>query len=292
MSEEENIPLPGEPAAANAPQPSETAKTNPPRQNNGPLDPDQPLSTDNMEVHHHPQLSHKHKPWKEYLLEGLMIFIAVMLGFISENIREEINNKRHVRELTSQLVQDLKADTLQLNGIYQEELKIFNANDSLIHLLQQPPDKENTERIQRLIVYSHNIWLFHPSAGAIGAIKNELHLKQFSGSKIISYISEYEKHIELLHTVQDITLRYQRTFIDPFLLRHFTVANLDAAFHQLPLLNPEMRNLSPDDLTQLAADMVLVKINTKELVDDNGEVKNDAARLLQYVKAQYNPDKE
>ncbi|MFB9842968.1 hypothetical protein [Mucilaginibacter ginsenosidivorans] len=23
-----------------------------------------------MEVHHHPQLEHKPKPWKEYLLEG------------------------------------------------------------------------------------------------------------------------------------------------------------------------------------------------------------------------------
>ena len=47
-----------------------------------------PLITEQMEVHHHPQLDHKHKPWKEYLLEGLMIFIAVMMGFIAENIRE------------------------------------------------------------------------------------------------------------------------------------------------------------------------------------------------------------
>ena len=38
--------------------------------------------TDNMEVHHHPNLHHKRKPWKEYLLEGLMIFIAVTLGFL------------------------------------------------------------------------------------------------------------------------------------------------------------------------------------------------------------------
>jgi excinuclease UvrABC helicase subunit UvrB len=30
------------------------------------------------------------KNLKEYLLEGLMIFLAVMLGFIAENIREDL----------------------------------------------------------------------------------------------------------------------------------------------------------------------------------------------------------
>ena len=38
-----------------------------------------------MEVHHHPQPGKK--SFKEYLLEGLMIFVAVTLGFISENYK-------------------------------------------------------------------------------------------------------------------------------------------------------------------------------------------------------------
>ncbi len=54
-----------------------------------------------MEVQHHPQLEHKHKAWKEYLLEGFMIFIAVMMGFIAENIREDITNREHVKQLTT-----------------------------------------------------------------------------------------------------------------------------------------------------------------------------------------------
>ncbi len=45
-----------------------------------------------MEVHHHPQLEHKSKPWKEYLLEGFMIFIAVTMGFFAESLREHIGD--------------------------------------------------------------------------------------------------------------------------------------------------------------------------------------------------------
>lgn len=40
-----------------------------------------------MEVHHHSHIPHQSKPWKQYLTEGLMIFIAVMLGYAAENIR-------------------------------------------------------------------------------------------------------------------------------------------------------------------------------------------------------------
>src|ERR1700722_12240020 len=98
-----------------------------------------------MEVHHHPQLDHKPKPWKEYLLEGLMIFIAVMLGFFAENIREDITNNEHVRQLTSQLVQDLKTDTTKLNTIILNESKILRSNDTLFDLLQESLEKLDTK---------------------------------------------------------------------------------------------------------------------------------------------------
>ncbi|TWI94840.1 hypothetical protein JN11_04622 [Mucilaginibacter frigoritolerans] len=245
-----------------------------------------------MEVHHHPQLDHKPKPWKEYLLEGLMIFIAVMMGFIAENVREAITNHQHVKELTSQLVQDLKTDTAQLNEIYQFETNILKTDDSLVSVLQLPLKDEDIGHIQKLVANSHSISLFHPSAGAIFAIKNELHLKQFSSSKIISYIAAYERHTELLHTAQDIALQYQRSFVDPFLLKHFTAANLSAAFGGHKLEKPEMRNLSQEDITQLGVDMVLIRIVTDELLRDNRKIKYDVITLLQYVKERYQPDEE
>jgi len=243
-----------------------------------------------MEVHHHPQLEHKPKPWKEYLLEGFMIFIAVMMGFIAENVREDITNNEHVRQLTAQLVRDLRADTLQLSKMLDFETQIAKRNDTLFTLLQQPFQKADIKKIEQLVANSHGLWPFHSSMGAIGAIKNELHLKQFSNSMIIGYIASYERHVDLMHTVQDITLIYQRTYLDPFLTQHFTPANLEAAFNKPSALNDQARNLTQADLTQLAADMVLIRINTNELIKDNEQVKVDAVSLLKYVETQYHPE--
>jgi len=250
------------------------------------------IQSADMETHHHPHLHHKPKPWKEYLLEGLMIFVAVTLGFIAENVRENINNREHVRELTAQLLQDLKSDTLLLNKIYQEESEIFHANDTLIALSQEPSNQINIKHLMQLVVISHSMWPFHPSSGAITAIKNELHLKQFSSSKIIGYISDYESHIELLHTEQGITLQYQRSFIDPFLLSHVSAANLKAAFDHLPFPHPEQLSLSQADVSRLGTDMVLVRINTKGLLEHNLRAKADAEKLLQYIKRQYHLEEE
>src|SRR6185437_12384486 len=94
-----------------------------------------------MEVHHHPQLKHSPKPWKEYLLEGLMIFLAVMMGFIAENIRETITNSEHVKQLASQLVRDLKNDTASLQANIVYETKLGKRIDSLVVILQQPVAK-------------------------------------------------------------------------------------------------------------------------------------------------------
>jgi len=249
------------------------------------------LQTDTtMEVHHHPQLDHSPKPIKEYLLEGFMIFVAVMMGFIAENIREYIDNNEQVKHLTEQLVQDLKADTVQLNRIYREEDSIYKYNDTLINLLKLPLARADTRRIQKMVANSHSMWLFHPSAGALNAIKSQVHLKQISNSEIISYFALYERHIELIHTAQDINLQYQRTYLDPFITAHFTPANLEASFANNAQPTAQMRNLTQGDLDQLATDMVLMRLITHEMIIDNRQVNADALSLLQYVQKQFHPE--
>ena len=64
-----------------------------------------------MEVHHH---SHQPKNWKEYITEFIMLFAAVTLGFLAENIREhQIIEKHKVQNLTA-MIDDLKQDSIEI----------------------------------------------------------------------------------------------------------------------------------------------------------------------------------
>src|SRR6266496_5119467 len=65
--------------------------------------------TETMEVHHHPDIHHKPKKWKEYFLEFLMIFLAVTLGFFAENLREIIKDKKVIKENIESVLADLES---------------------------------------------------------------------------------------------------------------------------------------------------------------------------------------
>jgi hypothetical protein len=83
-----------------------------------------------MEVHHHPQLEHKPKPWKEYLLEGLMIFLAVFMGFIAETVREGISDRAKGHEYIRSFVEDLRSDTASFSYLIGfDERKVAVLND-------------------------------------------------------------------------------------------------------------------------------------------------------------------
>jgi len=60
-------------------QPESLPKEIVPAQDTETINPRQ--QTKNIEVHHHPDLHHEKKNFREYLLEFLMIFLAVTMGF-------------------------------------------------------------------------------------------------------------------------------------------------------------------------------------------------------------------
>lgn len=89
-----------------------------------------------MELHH-PDLHHKPKKWKEYLLEFFMIFIAVTLGFFAESYREHLVEKSSERELIESYIEDSKSDTAVIRPlltIYREKRMVML--DSLMLLLE------------------------------------------------------------------------------------------------------------------------------------------------------------
>ena len=86
-----------------------------------------------MEVHHHPEVGKK--TFKEYLLEGLMIFIAVTLGFFAESLREHIQRGSHEANYARAFAADLRVDTARINDAVELNIYDLVGLDSLQDLL-------------------------------------------------------------------------------------------------------------------------------------------------------------
>jgi hypothetical protein len=192
MSEEKNIEENSKPIAESSGQSargrptqsselkkdnSEPPETNPTTNNLQP-------ATDNMEVHKHPHdITHK-KKWGEYLLEFLMIFFAVFLGFLAENKREEIIEHSRAKEFAVGLVVSLNADIGQFNLLRDFRIQRNKLKDSLLEVLSKPPNPEYDSSLHRLIsqglltrIYYVPIdatWQEMKSTGALRYIKRDV----------------------------------------------------------------------------------------------------------------------
>src|SRR5215467_13851727 len=108
-----------------------------------------------MEVHHHPDLHHQPKPWKQYFLEFLMIFLAVTMGFFAENIREHIADSEKGEQYAQSLYDDLKVDTMVINRTYKEKQWIvakFDSAQTILHTNAIAQNNEFLYYIERYLV--------------------------------------------------------------------------------------------------------------------------------------------
>jgi hypothetical protein len=72
------------------------------------------------------------KRLKDYLQEGLMIFVAVVMGFLAENVREGIGNREKEKQYMRSYIKNLQQDsTILQRNIFDNNRKITYL-DSLI----------------------------------------------------------------------------------------------------------------------------------------------------------------
>jgi hypothetical protein len=102
-----------------------------------------------MEVHHPHHPTHK-KKWSEYIIEFVMLFAAVTLGFIAENIREHNTENKNTNKSLITLYNDIKADSINVSkALSQRELII--KYDSII--MRYYYSKKLTNQISELHLF-------------------------------------------------------------------------------------------------------------------------------------------
>jgi len=155
-----------------------------------------------MEVHHH---SHHPKKWKEYITEFLMLFLAVSLGFMAENIREhQIEKQREIAYLKN-VHEDLKLDLINIDNVFNSNTIRLQAMDTLFKIINN-----NTITNEDVYYYIRNLALratFESSHVGLDQIKSAGGLRMVKNPEIISGIQEYERALDALDKLENVRER-------------------------------------------------------------------------------------
>ena len=172
-----------------------------------------------MEVHHHPHLEHKEKPWKEYLLEGLMIFLAVSMGFIAENIREHLAENNKKKELLEIVALDLERDIKQLDFHKDFAKKKMISCDSLLYLLDLNNNKVNEYDYYRQIFNVLSYWNFNSNNKSLIEADTKGYLSSSQNPELANLILKFNFFSNDYKSSEDKELKLMDKFSDelPFI---------------------------------------------------------------------------
>ena len=158
-----------------------------------------------MEVHHHPEV--EKKGFKEYILEGLMIFLAVTMGFFAESLREHINEHNRAKDFAVSLYADLKADTAEMHD-YLRYHKIAVANvDTLMQMVANNDPKDlPSGRLYWFGLWGGAFRVFIPHDATLTEMKSSGSLRFFADLVFNSKLQQYDQLCQNLKSFENLTV--------------------------------------------------------------------------------------
>ena len=157
-----------------------------------------------MEVHHSHAGSHGGKSWKSLLLECVMLFAAVTLGFFAENLRE--HHVEREREITfmSAVHADVLADIAALRAVVVTQEARLRHEETLLRLLEQRSSADLADLYYAGRVTSLR-YFFLRSSNGFQQLKHAGGLRLIGRMEVIRALQTYEGEIDKLQELQSLT---------------------------------------------------------------------------------------
>lgn len=250
-----------------------------------------------MEVHHHPNLHHKPKKWKEYFLEFLMIFLAVTLGFIAENIRENISNRENEKVYMESLVQDIRDDVNTIN----DQQRIFDQRvvllDSLITILDATAITSNTSDLYYYARLATKDDVFLGNTRTLEQIKNTGGFRFIKNIEVVEAIMSYYsiveriKQLEFAGGEEGEMNEYRKIAVQIFNADVFNQINSSSLnLVTRPSENPPLRTNDKKLLGDLAGWVHYIKNTRIGIYQYKKELLEKAEALIKKIQNEYHID--
>ena len=157
-----------------------------------------------MEQQHLDQFSPK-KKWYVYFIDFIMLFVAVSLGFLAENVRDQQTDKNREISYLKNVHEDLLVDINKIElVISSNNLRLLMLDSLHMEINKASPD------LPSLYYYIRNLALrttFESSHLGLDQIKASGGFRLIQNAKIIAGIQDYERRLNSAMKLEEIRER-------------------------------------------------------------------------------------
>ena len=243
-----------------------------------------------MEVPH--TQHHPNKPFKEYLYEFFMLFIAVTAGFYADNLREKSVEKHKEHEYMESMVADLKQD-LEHMDIAIVQLKSAAAGiDTLARMCYQKTFNDS----EQFMLYDLNLRHLKLipltfSDRTSSQLKNSGSLRLIKNKAVTDSLLNYWQQIDYFNNVSPLNENFRREARE-LSFEFFDLGNYDIDFgfttKSLRVKNPHVISTDKTLLQRYANHLWAYKSTLKYYYNPPVEkLKRQAQNLIALIKKEY-----
>jgi hypothetical protein len=250
-----------------------------------------------MDFHYNNHL-HSDNKSKIHFFEFMMIFFAVILGFVAENARENYVNKKKEKVIAQSLYEDLKADTSIIQKNYKEKAWIELKFDSVQNILESGDLYEKNEFIyyvERYLSFNTIITSQDATFQDLKSSGNFKYIKEVNlYKKISNYYTLFKRYEDIYGTNSSVD-KNELSQMESKLFNPRDLISLDnnksTDFYSLAL-RPVERLKPIRRETEYLKILYIQVANAKKRTSDSkillDKLKDDALEILKDLKKEYN----
>jgi len=243
-----------------------------------------------MEVHKHPHHVMHKKKWNKYLLEFFMLFLAVFLGFITENIRERLVEQHREKQYLVSLLEDRKEDA----RILQRQIATNKTNTALMDgfatmLINPDLVQSSGNELYYFGRLGPRIMNFTENVRTYEQLKNSGNFRLIGDRKVSDKIMSYYLKLPHLHQLEDI---FEAEFVDykKIAAQVFEPSVFMRQVNEDVLRttdNPSVQTKSPATLKQLAVYVIYMNGSRRSILGYEQKLLQVANELIDFLKKEY-----
>lgn len=161
--------------------------------------------------------------WRKYAFEFLMLFLAVFLGFVAENTREDFAEKKQSIDLAKSFYEELKNDSIAIAAKVEGRLKKELALEYMVNFFRDSSLASGSKALSINFIWAMTARtpiIFTPRTVVLEQLKSSGSLRYFKNEKLQKLIGDLSVAIDYLETRQDYENAIFYTYIEPIMTNH------------------------------------------------------------------------
>jgi len=163
------------------------------------------------------------KNWKKYFFEFLMLFFAVFLGFVAENIREDFAEKQQAKELAKSFYEELKNDSITVVARVQGRIKKERAIEYMVAFFKDSSLTLSSKALSINFMWAITVRTpitFTPRTVVMEQLKNSGSLRYFKSNELQRLIGDLSVSIDYINERQALEAFVYTKYMEPIVTNH------------------------------------------------------------------------